>query len=590
MGPEQKTCQNCKSEFTIEPEDFEFYEKMKVPAPAWCPECRLIRRMARINQWSLYPRACDKCGKSMISVFAPDSGMTVYCSPCWWLDTWDGLDYGVDFDPQTPFFLQLNNLLRRVPVMNLFGLYATLENSDYTNGVSYLKNCYMVTATDVGENLLYGSEMHRSKDQVDNLMVTDSELCYESVNCNRCHKVVFSVDCNNCNNVHFSRNCVNCNDCFGCVNLRSKQYHIYNVAHSKEEYEKKLGDLYPDAREKIQAEMKRSAELWNRYPQKYIHGFKNEDVTGDYISNSKNTKQSFLSKSLEGCRFCSLVPENLTDAYDFDWFGLNSSLLYESIQAGDQSSRVLGGWCVWSSCLNVEYSMMQIGCRNVFGSVGLKKQEFCILNKQYREADFKALREKIITQMNEQPFKDKRGLEYRYGEFYPVELSPFGYNETNAQEVAPLTKEEAGERGYTWRDRASRDRKITMHAQDLPAKVEEVDDSIIEEIIGCEHQGSCNEQCTAAYRLARAELAFYKKMKLPLPTLCPNCRHARRMQFRNPMHLWHRECMCDYAIYKNSAKHPHHKTGQCPNKLETSYAPERPEIVYCEQCYQAEVQ
>lgn len=27
----------------------------------------------------------------------------------------------------------------------------------------------------------------------------------------------------------------------------------------------------------------------------------------------------------------------------------------------------------------------------------------------------------------------------------------------------------------------------------------------------------------------------------------------------------------------------------CPNEFQTSYAPDRPEIVYCEACYQAEV-
>lgn len=37
--PETKTCQNCKTRFTIEPEDFVFYEKIGVPAPTFCPEC-----------------------------------------------------------------------------------------------------------------------------------------------------------------------------------------------------------------------------------------------------------------------------------------------------------------------------------------------------------------------------------------------------------------------------------------------------------------------------------------------------------------------------------------------------------------------
>jgi hypothetical protein len=31
MQSETKNCQNCQKEFTIEPDDFGFYEKIKVP-------------------------------------------------------------------------------------------------------------------------------------------------------------------------------------------------------------------------------------------------------------------------------------------------------------------------------------------------------------------------------------------------------------------------------------------------------------------------------------------------------------------------------------------------------------------------------
>ncbi len=49
MKEETKTCQNCKKEFQIEPEDFAFYEKINVPPPTFCPECRMIRRMMFLN-------------------------------------------------------------------------------------------------------------------------------------------------------------------------------------------------------------------------------------------------------------------------------------------------------------------------------------------------------------------------------------------------------------------------------------------------------------------------------------------------------------------------------------------------------------
>ena len=240
MTQEIKNCQNCKKDFTIEPDDFTFYEKMKVPAPTFCPECRLIRRLSWRNEKTFYRRTCDKCNKSIISVFSPETKLTVYCSPCWWGDEWDASDYGVDFDPNRSFMLQVRDLLQRVPIMNLFGLYTTLENSDYTNMVSYLKNCHMVTYSDFGENITYGSFVNHSKDSVDNLMIEQCELCYEDVNCNKCFQTFFSVDCESCSSVYFSKNCVGCSDCFGCANLRKKKYYIFNEPYDKESYKIKL--------------------------------------------------------------------------------------------------------------------------------------------------------------------------------------------------------------------------------------------------------------------------------------------------------------------------------------------------------------
>jgi hypothetical protein len=183
--------------------------------------------------------------------------------------------------------------------------------------------------------------------------------------------------------------------------------------------------------------------------------------------------------------------------------------------------------------------------------------------------------------MNDMPYVDKKGREYRYGEFFPPELSPFAYNETITQEYFPLTKEEALEKGYRWKDPDLKEYKVTKQSNDLPDQIKDVDDSIFKETIGCLHEGKCNHQCTTAFRIVPEELSFYRRMNLPVPRLCPNCRHYERLKQRNPLKLWHRVCMCDRSN--------HNHTGKCPNEFETSYSPERKEIVYCEQCYQAEV-
>ncbi|MBI5221145.1 MAG: hypothetical protein HY978_04945 [Candidatus Liptonbacteria bacterium] len=66
---ETRQCQNCKNPFTIEPDDFGFYEKIQVPPPTFCPPCRLQRRLAFRNEHNLYKRPCELCGKEVITIY-----------------------------------------------------------------------------------------------------------------------------------------------------------------------------------------------------------------------------------------------------------------------------------------------------------------------------------------------------------------------------------------------------------------------------------------------------------------------------------------------------------------------------------------
>ena len=131
MQPQTKICQNCKTDFTIEPEDFEFYEKIKVPSPTFCPECRMVRRMVWRNERAFYKRKCDLCQKDIISVYSSQSPKKVYCSNCWNGDKWDAIDYGQNIDFSESFFEQFKNLQKQVPRVALINIKSV--NSDYQN-------------------------------------------------------------------------------------------------------------------------------------------------------------------------------------------------------------------------------------------------------------------------------------------------------------------------------------------------------------------------------------------------------------------------------------------------------------------------
>ena len=152
-----RNCQYCKKSFTIEPEDFAFYGKIKVPPPTWCPECRLIRRLMFRNERYLYKASCALCKKDMFSMYDPEQSYMVYCSSCWWSDNWDPLATGRDYDFSRPFFEQFQELFRAAPTSHLWTTHTTMVNSDYNNLAGYLKNCYMVSHADHNEDCSYAS-------------------------------------------------------------------------------------------------------------------------------------------------------------------------------------------------------------------------------------------------------------------------------------------------------------------------------------------------------------------------------------------------------------------------------------------------
>jgi hypothetical protein len=203
MKRKTKICQNCKKEFIIEPEDFEFYQKIKVPPPTWCPECRLVRRMVFKNERKLYKRKCDLCGENILSIYHQEQEFPVYCPKCWWSDKWDPIDYERDYDFSRSFFDQFNELNKVVPKMNLVLEQSRLVNSEYCHNVGPLKNCYLIFGGGHLENCYYCDKLNHSKDCLDCTSVTKVERSYQCFNCYNSYNLKFSRECENCLNLFF---------------------------------------------------------------------------------------------------------------------------------------------------------------------------------------------------------------------------------------------------------------------------------------------------------------------------------------------------------------------------------------------------
>ncbi|MSU54735.1 MAG: hypothetical protein EXS48_02820 [Candidatus Staskawiczbacteria bacterium] len=565
MEPQTKQCQNCKQDFVIEPDDFGFYEKMKVPTPTFCPECRFQRRLMFRNERVLYKRKCDLCSQPMVTVFSPEKPFKVYCSPCWWSDKWDAAEYAMEYDPSKNFFEQYKEFQKKVPFMNLFVTYATLVNSDYVNHVGDAKNCYLIFNASYNENVYYGVSVDGDKDSMDALRLVNSELCYEIVMSVDSYKVFFSEDCRNCTDVYFSKALRGCSNCFGCINLQNKSYYIFNKPYSKEEYKDEIKKFNLNSFSAVEELKKKSREFWIGFPNRFMVGVQNENVSGDYISYSKNAHHMYQARGAENAKFCQWITlPPAKDMYDLTEWGNGAELIYDSITVGEGANTVKFSFGAWNHVSNVEYSMFVNNCSNVFGCLNLKKKSYCIFNKQYSKEEYEILKAKIIEDMNKNPYVDSKGRVFKYGEFFPYDLSFFDYNETNAMQLYPLTEEQVLEKGWRWDKTPKSNYKITIPGDKIPDSINDVNESILQEILGCIN-------CGKAFKMVRGEYDLLKRFGFPVPPKCPDCRHMERMVRVNPPKLWDRTC------------------AKCKKDIQTSYAPDRPEIVYCEQCYQQEV-
>ena len=560
-----ETCQNCKKNFLIDERDQNYYTKIGVPAPTWCPPCRVVRRFSFQNTWNLHWRNCDKCGKKTLSIFAPEQKTTVYCQPCWWGDTWDGTEYAMEYDPSRLFLEQVKELSEKTPFSTLTSLYTSLKNSEYSNACAWCKDCYFVFWADFCENVYNSSLLNTLKNSAECIRGYESELCYESIGVEKNYMTFFSEESGSCVNSWFLRNCYSCTNCIGCVNLRGSSYCIFNVQYSKEEYAEKLKELNFESWKNLQEFQKKAEAFWLSKPWREYQGNSlNVNVSGEYVFGSKNSYNMYIGNGAEDCRYCEFITvKPAKDCQDYVGWGNNANRVYESVTVGENADSVYFSIECWPDVFNLQYCFWNTSGKNNFGCVNLKRKQYCILNKEYSKEEFERLKALIIEDMKVRPYVDTLGRKFYYGEFFSPEFSKFPYNKSNAMRFFPKTKEEALSEGYAWVDVVTPTNPTTLKAEMLPDTIESTNESILTEAIEC-------AECSRAYRIAKIEYDLLRKMNLPVPHSCPKCRENRRFARMHPIGLWQRNC------------------AKCNEPITTAFAPERPEIVYCVKCYQQE--
>jgi hypothetical protein len=561
-------CKNCSKEFKETSEEVELRKKIsptigernfELSEPDKCPLCREQNRIAFRNERKLYKRKCDLCNKEIISVYSPDKNYQIACEKCFWSDNNDPMKVGVEYDADKSFFEQFDNLLHQASLLALFR--KNMENSDYANQEEDDKNCYLTVGGHFNEDCCYSTYSINGYKIFDSYFVWKSQNLYECMFCNNCTSGQYLENCQNCSDCYLCESCIGCQNCFGCVNLNHKQYYFFNEPLEQNDYKQRVSEVLSGKETVDKARQKFKAHSL-KFPKKFARISKCENSSGEDLTNCKNVNNSFSIEDSDDCNFLYLAGY-IKDCQH------TSSLGWAELSTDVSSSTKLNNCLGLTHCISLNDCYYCSNCQNsnhLFGCVGLNHKEYCILNKQYTKEEYEDNIEKIVEKM----INDDE-----WGRFFPTIISPFGYNETVAMEYFPLDQNEVIRRGWKWQDNdfgikydgsSYQPKEISVYDPKQNPEAQKEIDECLEGIFKCERSGR-------PFKIIPQELAQYVEQNIQLPRRHPDQRHLDRLAKINPWKLYHGKCMNE----------------GCQNEFETTYGPERPEKIFCEECYQKSI-
>ncbi|MBI4407508.1 MAG: hypothetical protein HY565_03345 [Candidatus Kerfeldbacteria bacterium] len=377
------------------------------------------------------------------------------------------------------------------------------ENSDYNALLAFSKNMYMCPGSYLSENCYYVRKSQNCKDCANSMILNKCELVANSTNCDTCYASHHLTNCRSCSFSTYLQNCSGIQYGFMCCGVKNLKYCFKNKVYSETEYHEILKRYQGKAETELLAEFRQFCVTIPKAAQIQVNC---DGSTGDYLFNCHNAVECFDCFDLDTSKYL-LECAGVKDSMDLSMHDKEIELCYELSSGGEKNYLTKFSYCTCASPES-EYCYSCFYLSNGFGCDGIHaRSQYCILNKQYSKEEYEKLHSRLIEHMR---------TTKEYGEFFPEWLSPFSYEES----VAP---------DY------------------LAAVTQSV--------------------CTKPFRVIEQEKVLYKKIGVPEPTVCMDCRFQRLRSWKNPRQLWQRNC------------------ARCSKAIETTYAPDRPETVLCDDCY-----
>lgn len=466
----------------------------------------------------LHPAKSDISGTPTLSRIHPSEGVPMCTLEEFQSDIVDNRKVGKEYDFSRPFFEQYREIMRSsyLPPLN----NANNDNCSFTTATFNSKNAYLTFVCFDSEDCLYSYCLTRARECVDCVAVTDCELCVECIDCSGCYACIASKDCSDgCRNLFGCEDMRGSKDCYGCIGMEHQQFCIFNKQATEEEYKAFLQKKHLHTFSGYQAALQECRAFHASTGHKANRLINCTNSTGWYLRDCQNVEYGHDTKGAENCGFIL----NNSDKARNCWFGFNTGSQNCYLGTNVGGNEVIYSYSSIGGAFNIYCFMLQNGCENCFGSVGLKKNSYCILNKQYTKEEYEALVPRIIEHMKSTG---------EWGKVIPPRMALAPALETNielyCQTQSGLGETELARRGYrvgrTPENEAPAD---ALDIENIPESIQETSpEMLLGKVFRCPVTGK-------PLTFQAKEIAVRLKLGVPLPRIHWRKRLVDRNQERD---------------------------------------------------------
>lgn len=286
---------------------------------------------------------------------------------------------------------KLNEIIKKFPLASTVQKGTT--NCDWAHHIYDSRNCYWIFDATSLDECIYVKDSFKESRCIDTTWNAFCESCLEtsdSINSNNC---MYSQYLARCHDVFYCFNCGDCHDCFGCFGLSNKEYCIFNVQHTEEEYFKKLPELKKIPLQEVISKVKNDVE--KKFPKLHSNFSDNQNSEYvDYVYRSKDAYYCFDCNDINNCYYCTTINDS-NDCIDCSYiFRTQHSI--NCIDMNECYNCYESREC--DRCTDSFYLYNCQDCTDCFGCANLAHKQYCIFNIQYTKEEY----EKKLAEIKKQ--------------------------------------------------------------------------------------------------------------------------------------------------------------------------------------------